>query len=233
MRYAEALESRRLFTTVVQALPGYYEITGTDGNDVIDISVDQANSTFTLDGATYAGVLHLWVVALAGNDSVTVGGTAGGPISAVIQGGPGQDILTLNMNGAVWGEGDHDEIKLRDSYRGEAYGGAGDDYISVYGNCIETQLEGNEGNDTIWALDNRYGVVLFGGPGNDRLYGSNFDDVIFDGAGSDWLFGLGGNDEFHARDGSPDWIMGGDGYDTLWCDTVEGGISGCENINYG
>lgn len=233
MRHSEPLEPRRLFTTVFQGLPGYYEVTGTDGDDVIDIAVDQANGTFTLDGVTYGGVLHVSVFGAAGNDTISVGGGSGGPIAVAVRGGWGRDKISLNINGAAWGEGDNDEISLRNAFRGEAYGGDGDDYITVAGECVECQLEGNNGNDIMWALDNVFGVVLFGGAGNDRLYGSYYDDVIFDGPGSDWLFGLGGNDELHARDGSADWIMGGDGYDTAWCDGVEGGINGCESILYG
>ena len=233
MLYAERLEGRRLLTTVFQGLPGYYEVTGTDGDDVIEINVDQGAGTFTLEGATYGGALHIAVFAGAGNDTVSVGGGSAGWVSAAVVGGAGLDKITLNINGAAWGDGDHDEITLRNAFRGEAYGGEGDDYIMLAGDCIDCQVEGNEGNDIIWALDNNFGVVLFGGAGNDRLYGSRYDDLLFDGPGSDWLFGLGGNDELHARDGGLDWVMGGDGYDTLWCDTVEGGINGCENILYG
>jgi Ca2+-binding RTX toxin-like protein len=232
MRYVEMLESRRLLTTVFQGLPGYYEVTGTEGDDAIDIAVNQAAGSFTLDGVTYGGALHITVYALGGNDTVSVMGP-GNAVSAAVVGAGGQDKITLNINGAAWGDAEHDEIRLRNAFRGEAYGGAGDDYISLAGECIECQVEGNDGNDIIWALDNNHGVVLFGGAGNDRLYGSNYDDVLFDGPGSDWLFGLGGNDELHARDSSLDWVMGGDGYDTVWCDTVEGGINGCENIFYG
>jgi Ca2+-binding RTX toxin-like protein len=233
MIHAESLERRRLFTAVSQGIPGYYDVQGTDDDDTIEIAVDQEGGTFTLDGATYGGVLHVTVKAGAGNDLVTVSSAGSGSIAAAIHGDVGNDALTLNMNGGVWGEDGNDLITLRNSFRGEAYGGAGDDYISVHGNCIENQLEGNEGNDIIWALDNNYGVVLFGGSGDDRLYGSRFDDVIFDGSGSDWIFGLAGNDEFHTNDGARDWIMGGDGIDTLWCDNVEGGINSCEVVHYG
>ena len=232
MLHAEMLEARRLLTTVVQGLPGYYEVTGTEGDDVIDIAVNQAANSFTLDGVTYGGALHITVRALGGNDTVSVAGP-GNFVAAAVFGGAGQDKITLNMSGGAWGEAEHDEISLRNAFRGEAYGGGGDDYISLAGDCIECQVEGNEGNDIIWALDNNYGVVLFGGAGNDRLYGSNHSDVLFDGPGSDWLFGLAGNDELHARDGGLDLVMGGDGIDTLFCDLVESGINGVENVFYG
>jgi Ca2+-binding RTX toxin-like protein len=233
MRHVSLLESRRLFASVFQGMPGYYEVTGTPGDDFIDIAVDQAAATFTLDGVTYGGVLHVAVDAGAGDDTVTVAASAPGAISASLRGGLGRDGLTLNINGAAWGDDDNDTIHLRNSFRGEAYGGGGDDSISLAGDCIDAQVEGGGGNDTIWALENNYGVVLFGGFGNDRLYGSRFDDVIFDGPGTDFVFGLDGDDEIISRDGELDWIMGGDGDDTLWADPREGGTHGVEAIFYG
>ena len=233
MRHASPLEPRRLFAAVFQGIPGYYEITGTPGDDVVDIVVDQSAGTITVDGVSYGGALHVSVDVGGGNDTVTVNSTGAGAISAAIHGGAGTDRLTLNTDGAVWGDGDNDVISLRNSFRGQAYGGAGDDQITVAGNCIDCQVEGNEGNDLLWALDNNYGVVLFGGSGNDRLYGSPFNDVFYDGPGSDFVFGLAGNDEFHSRDGEPDWIMGGDGSDTLFCDAREGGINSCEAVLFG
>ena len=232
-RHAALLEPRRLFASVFTGIPGYYEVYGTPGDDSIAVSVDQSAGTFSLDGVTYGGVLHLAIDAGAGNDTVSVRGSGTGAITASIHGRGGRDDLTLNLDGAVWGEGDNDTIALRNSFRGEAYGGPGDDQVSIAGNCIDAQVEGNDGNDVIWALDNNYGVVLFGGAGNDRLYGSRFNDVIFDGAGSDFVFGLDGNDELHSRDGEGDWVMGGDGDDTLFCDAAEGGIIGCETIFFG
>jgi Ca2+-binding RTX toxin-like protein len=230
MRHASPLEPRRLFAAVFQGIPGYYEVTGTPGDDMVDIVVDQSAGTIAVNGVTYGGALHVSVDVGDGNDTVTVNSTGVGAISAAIRGGVGADHLTLNTDGAVWGDADNDVISLRNSFRGEAYGGFGDDQITLAGNCIDCQVEGNDGNDMLWALDNNYGVVLFGGAGNDRLYGSRFNDVIYDGPGSDFVFGLAGNDEFHSRDGEPDWIMGGDGSDTLFCDAREGGINSCEAV---
>jgi Ca2+-binding RTX toxin-like protein len=231
--HAEQLERRRLFATVTIGLPGFYEVWGTEGDDVIEIGIDQVAETFALDGETYGGVLYVVVHAGGGNDAVTIGDSGRGSIAASIRGGEGQDNLTLHMDGAVWGEGEQDTISLRDSFRGEAYGGDGDDYISVSGDCIDARLEGNEGDDVIWAIDNNYSVVLFGHAGNDRLFGSPYADVIFDGPGRDFIFGLGDNDEIHSRDGEHDWIMGGDGSDILFCDPTEGGIHSVENVFFG
>lgn len=233
MTHAQPLEPRTLHAAVFAGIPGYYEVTGTSGDDSIAVAVDQAAGTMTLDGVTYGGVLHVTVRAGGGNDTVSVVASGTGFISAAIHGGPGQDTLTLGLPGGAWGEEEHDVITLRNSVRGEAYGGDGDDYISLAGDCFSAQVEGGDGNDILWALDSRAGVVLSGGPGNDRLYGSPFNDVLFDGPGTDFVFGMAGNDEFDSRDGERDWIVGGDGNDTLWCDVPEGGITGCEDVIYG
>src|SRR5438105_172836 len=90
--------------------------------------------------------------------SMQYGPSGTGPIAASIHGEGGNDNLTLNGNGAVYGEDGNDTLSLRNSFRGEAYGGPGDDYVSVAGNTIEAQLEGNDGNDIMWALDNNYPV---------------------------------------------------------------------------
>ena len=233
MRHAAQLEPRRLFATVAQGFPGYYRVTGGAGDDVISIEVDRSAGTFTLDGVTYPGVQHVLVIAGDGNDTVSVVGTGTGIASASIRGGAGDDHLSLNMDGGVWGDDGRDSLHLRNAFRGAAVGGTGDDSISLAGECIDAHAEGNAGNDTLWAVENLYGVVLFGGAGNDRLYGSRFNDVIYDGTGSDYVFCLEGNDEVDSRDGEPDWVMGGDGGDTLWCDPREGGIHGFETVFLG
>src|SRR5205085_3107873 len=85
--YAEMLEPRRLLAVVTPGgIPGFYDVQGTDGDDTINIAIDQAAGTFTLDGMTYGGVQHVNVRAGPGNDSVTVSSSGAGPIAASIHG---------------------------------------------------------------------------------------------------------------------------------------------------
>src|SRR4051812_24276038 len=98
------LESRRLFSIVVQTSPGFYEIWGTSAADTMNVTVDQAAKTFNFNGSNYGGLLHLNILAGAGNDSVTVGQTGVGSIAVSVHGGFGQDYVRLNMDGAVWGD---------------------------------------------------------------------------------------------------------------------------------
>src|SRR5215213_4095684 len=60
----ETLERRRLLSVgVVEGYPGYYEVYGDDSANFISISIDNANSTFTLDGTEYGGVSYVSVFA--------------------------------------------------------------------------------------------------------------------------------------------------------------------------
>ncbi|MCR5563167.1 MAG: hypothetical protein K6F46_07345, partial [Desulfovibrio sp.] len=106
-----------------------------------------------------------------------------------------------------------------------------------------TAKAGTDGNDKLWGADNR-ADLLFGGEGNDTLYGKSGDDALVGGegndtlnggAGDDTLFGGAGNDELHGGDGDDtlngeadndtlfggagnDYLDGGAGSDTLYGD---------------
>src|SRR4051794_233964 len=72
----ERLEDRRLCSvTVTQGFTGYYTIQGTPAADNINVSVNRTAATFTLDGATYAGVQYINVIGGDGNDTIRVSGT--------------------------------------------------------------------------------------------------------------------------------------------------------------
>jgi Ca2+-binding RTX toxin-like protein len=226
----EMLERRRLRSASVgQGYPGYYEVTGSDLADDISISVSMADATFTLDGVTYAGVSYVSVYGNGGDDYISVVSVdGGGRVGASLNGGAGADSLNLNFDGALWGGVGPDTLTLFDSFRGEAYGEAGDDQIEIGGDCIDPQVDGGTGSDTIRAGDNHYGVTLRGGAGDDVIFGSFYDDQLVGGSGNDMLCGLSGRDVFYAGDGAPDRVYGGDGIDTLYGDQTEAIVLGVE-----
>lgn len=85
--------------------------------------------------------------------------------------------------------------------------GAGNDAICVYTETGETPNS----------------VIVFGGAGNDRFYGSDGEDHFFGGSGKDEANGFGGNDvlvggadsdKLRGGDGD-DYIRGGDGSDVI------------------
>jgi uncharacterized repeat protein (TIGR01451 family) len=72
---------------------------------------------------------------------------------------------------------------------------------------------GLEGNDKIIVNASLFTpATLFGGAGNDQLFGARGSDALDGGAGNDKLFGLGGNDLLCGGDGN-DFIFGGAGND--------------------
>ena len=231
MNFVERLETRRLLTTVAEGFPGFFEVTGTEAADIISISINQSARTFSLDGVTYSNVSFVTIYGLGGNDTLAVFGGGGGNTGASIVAGEGEDDCTLNgLGGAVRGDGGSDIIRVADSFRGEAYGGGGNDHVILSGSSPDLVARGGDGNDTLNALNSLTGVVMFGEGGNDRLYGGRGDDQLYGGTGDNFLSGGPGHDEFHTENGLPDDVLGGDGFDTLFGDAVEGNVSSVENI---
>lgn len=132
-----------------------------------------------------------------------------------INGGPRRDVIFARAgNDVVHGALKFDRI----------YGGLGND-----------QLLGDEGHDLI--AGGRGDDTVSGGPGRDRLFGNLGADTLMGGDGNDriWalairdvaepgvdhILGEGGNDHIRTRDGEPDLISCGDGYDRAQLDTVD------------
>lgn len=228
----ERLEHRALFAlSVTEGFPGFYEITGDGEDDTASIHVDQANALFTLNGQVYGGALYVVVSTGSGSDTVTVDSSGVGAIGVSVFGEDGNDVIALSgLTGGAWGGPGDDRIELGGSYRGEAYGESGSDYITVKGISTDAGVDGGSGNDTLIATDSAVPLALYGGAGMDRLYGSPFGDILDGGLDRDMMFGNGGDDQFYARDGSLDWVIGGDGIDTAVCDPEEMSTSGTDVV---
>jgi len=229
----QPLERRRLYSvTVVQGYPGYYEVYGTEGADVISVAVSAADSSFMLDGVRYDGVESVSVFASSGDDTVSVVVDGPSNIGASVDAGSGDDVVSVTGGGAIWGGGGNDTLRLVDSYRGEIYGGGGDDRLSVGGESADAVLEGDQGNDFVDASADNYAAVLGGGQGDDTVLGSSYDDQIYGDGGSDLLIGNAGNDTFYAADLEHDRIVGGAGIDVAYADMSEYGVWGVEYVFY-
>jgi hypothetical protein len=168
----ESLEARRLFDAaafdaaaadgtgddatvsqikVTEGYPGFYEIRGTAGNDAITVQVNMADATMKVNGETFANVAYIVAYGEAGNDQISITSVDGsGMVGASVAAGDGNDSVTLGLDGGVWGGGGSDAIYLMDSFRGEAYGEAGNDYISVSGACQDAQIRGGDGDDIVY-----------------------------------------------------------------------------------
>src|SRR5689334_22756843 len=82
----ENLEPRRLFAvTVTEGDSGFYEVSSDAESDVIAISVNQQDHTFTLDGNTYTDVAYIQVDGNEGDDTISVTSVDGsGDIAAAV-----------------------------------------------------------------------------------------------------------------------------------------------------
>ena len=216
----ESLEARRLFdVNVIEGYPGFYEIHGSEDTDVIVAEINMAEESMTVDGTVYEGVVYIVAYGYAGDDYICITTIDGaGLIGASVASGDGNDQVTLAVDGGLWaGDGD-DELYLYDSFRGEVYGEAGDDYMNISGGCADAEIRGGEGNDYIDCSSNYYGVVVFGGNGNDTITGSALGDQLHGDNGNDVIDGGGGDDMFYAVGGGVDQISGGEGNDVAYID---------------
>lgn len=218
--FLESLESRQLRSATIQeTYPGYYEIDGTPGNDVIYVSVSQNDSTLSFDGNTYTDVSGVTILTGDGDDQIYVQSTDGdGPLSAAIDAGGGDNTVALNFAGSITTGDGADTITLEDSYRGEVFTNGGNDNITVSGNCIDAVIHAGDGDDTVDASNNATGITLYGGAGNDTLIGSAYTDYLYGEDGDDHLYGNAGSDVIYGGSGT-DYASGGDGNDTFYLGT--------------
>jgi len=83
------------------------------------------------------------------------------------------------------------------------------------GSISEINIDARGGNDFVFVGNAlRIRSTIYGGAGNDVLFGSGDNDSIFGGDGNDVLFGLMGDDFLDGGNGN-DWLYGGVGTDTL------------------
>lgn len=229
----QTLERRRfLSVTVVQGYPGFYEVYGDETSNAIAISISAADSSFTLDGIRYGDASYISVVTFEGDDSVSVSSDAPTSIGAGINAGAGDDAVHLAVAGAIWGESGDDTLRIADSFRGQIYGGEGNDHLEISGACADADIDAGSGDDRIDASASSYGVFARAGTGNDTVFGSQYDDRIYGEEGQDFLLGSGGNDVFYADDLECDRVIGGAGVDMAVVDASESGVWGVEYVFY-
>ena len=231
MRF-ESLEARRLFdVNVIEGYPGFYEIHGGAGDDVIVADINMAEESMTVDGTLYEGVVYVVAYGYGGDDYISITSVDGpGLVGARVAAGEGHDQVTLAVDGGLWAGDGNDQLYLLNSFRGEVYGDAGDDYMNISGACADAEIRGGDGHDYIDCSGNYYGVVVFGGNGNDTIHGSALADQLHGDNGSDVLDGGGGDDMFYSVGGGVDQINGGDGNDVAYIDYNHDDASGVEQV---
>jgi Ca2+-binding RTX toxin-like protein len=91
-------------------------------------------------------------------------------------------------------------------------------------------IYGYGGHDQIYQSLNKPSRI-YGGNGNDVIYGNEADDMIFGEMGNDRLYGFGGNDSIFGAVGH-DTLDGGNGVDSLYGDLGNDSLRGGSGIDY-
>ncbi|WP_458790512.1 Hint domain-containing protein [Yoonia sp. MH D7] len=227
---------------------------GGDGNDVINTGnhVDPATD-YDYPGAVVPGLPIGDNDPFPNNDMDTVYGGVGDDIiytgddADTVYGGEGNDFIDSGIDDDLVFGGTGNDTIIGGQGEDVIEGGDGDDLI--YGGLVSEVLDlpdafdpapddnrdtiyGGTGNDTIFGRDDN--DTLFGGTGNDyldggidddELYGDEGDDTILGGQGNDLIFGGDGDDLIYGGIGN-DTINGGEGQDTIYGgagdDTIQG-----------
>ena len=181
---------------------------GGDGNDVLAAG----------DGETGNDLVY----GDAGNDTLGGGGgddtLVGGTGADVLFGGAGNDWLDVGVHNVFTSD--------PASMVNTAWAGTGSDRVD--GDNTSDILGGGSGNDTMNGFggddilfggqsnpaDASHRDNMFGGDGNDKIYGNSDADFLQGDAGSDLIFGGGDNDTLDGGAGA-DALWGGAGNDLL------------------
>jgi Ca2+-binding RTX toxin-like protein len=157
-----------------------------DVSAVVLVGADGQDDRFTVDVARRAGLLPGGVTIHGGSgdeDHLKVLGTRLSDVISI-------DAHTVDVNGTmIWWSGIEEQ---------SVYSRGGNDVVAVGAEVeIPMIVYAGSGDDSVW-----------GGSGNDVLYGNSGDDYLDGGDGADVLIGGPGRDELYGGEGS-DLLVGG------------------------
>jgi serralysin len=215
---------------VLNGNSGDDSLRGDNGNDVLnghsgnDILLGNAGRD-TLSGSSGDDRLE----GGSGDDMLSGGSGAdllyGGTGSDILNGNSGDDILngggggdTLNGGSGIDTADYSNWLKgiSADLRSGVVKGDGVDSLISI------ENLNATDFNDKV--IGSNKDNVINGAGGNDKLYGYSGDDIVNGGTGDDYLNGASGSDILAGETGADtlrggkgaDWLYGGEGDDLLW-----------------
>ncbi len=181
----------------------------------------------------YAASGNILALLTAGSDTII--GSNG---NNVINAGGGNDVVFARSgDDTVYGDEGND-ILYGEAGNDHIFGGTGNDLL--IGGAGADELNGGTGIDTADYRQSGAGVTInlidLTGHGGDaqgdtflsveRIYGSNFADVVTADQGDNLVYGFGGNDVMYGLNGN-DILAGGDGNDVIF------GGDGNDNIGGG
>ncbi|KUG05437.1 hypothetical protein ASZ90_017119 [hydrocarbon metagenome] len=175
-------------------------------------------------GITYQDLEIMEILLGAEDDEMAINDSAAGTITAV-HGGGGSDTITVFGNSGplvIYGDSQEDGSRYSSDDAAQA---------SWYAHSFS-----NPGSDIIDASASVFGVIVYGGPGDDDISGSQGGDHLAGGLGIDTIYGEDGNDIIYGDSGfnvdlwnrviavptteavSSDTIYGGSGNDIVFGD---------------
>jgi Ca2+-binding RTX toxin-like protein len=197
-----------------------YEILGTDGDDVIELT---QSDQILWHGRSFGDVIF----AGSGNDLIRDQNGSEDSSGNIVYGSDGDDrILAGYLGGDIIFAGKGEDFVSCQEAPCTAYGGEGND--ELFGSEFPgSMLFGESGNDVIAAAVE--GIIAFGGDGDDRMRAGETPSVLFGEAGNDVLDGAWGMDRLYGGDGDDiingaggsDYMSGGSGDDVLTGDDSE------------
>lgn len=167
-----------------------------DGSSIADVGAlsDTVLSGLGMgaSGVSYTELETVEVLLGTGDDTFTVTGTAAGAITAVHGGGGGDHLLVSGGGGSsspllVYGDTTQDRSRYS-ADRVNAAPGFGFAFAS-------------DGDDTVDASADSQSVAIYGGAGNDVIYGSQVGDHLAGGSGDDQIHGRAGADHMYGDSG--------------------------------
>lgn len=158
---------------------------------------------------------------------------AGVASAAKVKGDDGDNVLTGTLGpDRIMALGGNDTVTALDG-PDRVNGGTGNDILSggpgrdlIRGNLGDDQEDGGLGSDIMFAGQ---GVdVVIGGPGNDTIFARAKADA--DTPGADTVFAGPDNDLVFVRDGEPDVVACGGGFDIVFADSQDVVRPSCERV---
>jgi len=163
---------------------------GNDGGTLVSISEPATFSPGKTAEATGLSEIEFLVDTKAGQDRLTLGGSA-------------RQQLLVGSEGAEW-NGDGDPEMLGMPFKNLVlFGSDGADYLSAQGGsgtggplatATKVEINGGSGADSLFGSEIAAGDVIVGGPGDDTSVAYGGDDLVSPGEGDDTLQGGPGND---------------------------------------
>jgi hypothetical protein len=174
---------------------GILTVTGTSSDDYIEVTVDvqapgegpeeiDTSVNFVEQSFSFANIKGIVINSGDGNDTIDVDGSyevTNGPVTyfdptadlaTTINAGNGNDSITTSVSAGVESyEGPSDVINL----------GSGDDSVDVYQDGTST-VNGGAGSDTVKSsAPDGLGLYVYGGAGDDVVYGGPYTTDFFHG----------------------------------------------------